>query len=278
MNRITSYIRQSLQPVYPPEEIKALIMIVCCDMLGLNALDIYMGKDINLSEGKERELENIISRLQKNEPIQYIRGIAGFYGRNFHVAPGVLIPRPETAELVEKIVKENPGTVRILDIGTGSGCIAISLDKSMPEANVTAWDVSDDALNIARINNDALSAQVRIEKQDVFSEEIVCDNLYDVIVSNPPYVTEKEKETMEANVLKWEPELALFVSNDDPLCFYRRIAWLGQKILTPRGKLYFEINQAYGKETVCMLEVHGYHNIRVVKDLFGKDRIVTANR
>jgi release factor glutamine methyltransferase len=132
MNRITTYIRQSLQDIYPPEEVKALSMLICCDMLGVDALDIYMGKDIILSACKQRELENIIFRLQKNEPIQYIRGYAEFCGRNFRVAPGVLIPRPETAELVGLIVKENPDARRLLDIGTGSGCIAISLDKNLP--------------------------------------------------------------------------------------------------------------------------------------------------
>ena len=144
MNRITTYIRQSLQDIYPPEEVKALSMLICCDMLGLDALDIYMGKDIILSECKQRELENIIFRLQKNEPIQYIRGFAEFCGRKFKVAPGVLIPRPETAELVELIVKENPGARHLLDIGTGSGCIAISLDQNLPDAEVEAWDVSEE--------------------------------------------------------------------------------------------------------------------------------------
>ena len=161
MNRITAYIRLSLQEIYPQEEIKALSMLICCDMLGLDALDIYMGKDIILSECKQRELENIIFRLQKNEPIQYIRGFAEFSGRNFKVASGVLIPRPETAELVELIVKENPNARHLLDIGTGSGCIAISLDKKLPDVDVEAWDISEEALAIARKNNEDLEAGVR---------------------------------------------------------------------------------------------------------------------
>ena len=159
MNRITTYIRQSLQDIYPPEEVKALSMLICCDMLGLDALDIYMGKDIILSECKQRELENIIFRLQKNEPIQYIRGFAEFCGRNFKVASGVLIPRPETAELVELIVKENPNARHLLDIGTGTGCIAISLDKELPDIEVEAWDISEEALAIARKNNEDLEAE-----------------------------------------------------------------------------------------------------------------------
>lgn len=278
MNRITTYVRQSLQDIYPPEEAKALSMLVCCDMLGLDALDIYMGKDIILSECKQRELENIIFRLQKNEPIQYIRGFTEFCGRKFKVAPGVLIPRPETAELVELIIKENPDARHLLDIGTGSGCIAISLDKSLPDAKVEAWDVSEDALSIARVNNEAMNARVVFQQKDVLTAETTKTPMYDVIVSNPPYVTEAEKREMEANVLEWEPELALFVPNEDPLRFYRRIALLGREILLPGGKLYFEINQAYGRETAHILEMNQYHEVRVIKDIFGKERIVTANR
>lgn len=278
MNHITAYIRQSLQEIYPPEEIRALSMMVCCDMLGLDALDIYMGKDITLSDCKRRELENIIFRLQKNEPIQYIRGFEEFCGSIFKVAPDVLIPRPETAELVELVVKENPDARHLLDIGTGSGCIAISLDKKLPQAEVEAWDVSEEALAIARENNEALGACVKFRHRDVLSGDWEKCLSFDVIVSNPPYVTEAEKNEMDANVLNWEPELALFVPDEDPLRFYIRIARLGRELLLPDGKLYFEINRAYGQETVRMLEANGYHDVRVIRDIFGKDRIVTANR
>jgi len=278
MNRITNYIRQSLQDIYPPEEVKALTMLICCDMLCLDALDIYLGKDMILSECKERELENIIFRLQKNEPIQYIRGFAEFDGRRFKVAPGVLIPRPETVELVELVARENASARRLLDIGTGSGCIAISLDKKLPEAEVEAWDISEDALAIARENNKELAADVTFLQRDVLSDDWEKAPSFDVIVSNPPYVTEAEKKDMDANVLDWEPELALFVPDDDPLRFYRRIADLGRELLLPDGKLYFEINQAYGRETAHILEMNQYHDVRVIRDIFGKERIVTANR
>lgn len=278
MNRITNYIRQSLQDIYPPEEVKALTMLICCDMLCLDALDIYLGKDMILSECKERELENIIFRLQKNEPIQYIRGFAEFDGRRFKVAPGVLIPRPETVELVELIARENTSARRLLDIGTGSGCIAISLDKKLPEAEVEAWDISEDALAIARENNKELAADVTFLQRDVLSDDWEKAPSFDVIVSNPPYVTEAEKKDMDANVLDWEPELALFVPDDDPLRFYRRIVDLGRELLLPDGKLYFEINQAYGRETAHILEMNQYHDVRVIRDIFGKERIVTANR
>ena len=278
MNRITTYIRQSLQEIYPPEEVKALSMLICCDMLGLDALDIYMGKDIILSECKQGELENIKFRLQKNEPIQYIRGFAEFDGRRFKVAPGVLIPRPETVELVELVARENTDACRLLDIGTGSGCIAISLDKRLPDAKVEAWDISEEALAIAYTNNKELKAEVMFLQRDVLSDDWEKTPSFDVIVSNPPYVTEAEKNGMDANVLDWEPELALFVPDDDPLRFYRRIADLGRELLLPEGRLYFEINQAYGRETAHMLEMNQYRDVRVIKDIFGKDRIVTANR
>ena len=278
MNRITNYIRQSLQDIYPPEEVKALTMLICCDMLCLDALDIYLGKDMILSECKERELENIIFRLQKNEPIQYIRGFAEFDGRRFKVAPGVLIPRPETVELVELVARENASARRLLDIGTGSGCIAISLDKKLPEAEVEAWDISEDALAIARENNKELAADVTFLQRDVLSDDWKKAPSFDVIVSNPPYVTEAEKKDMDANVLDWEPELALFVPDDDPLRFYRRIADLGRELLLPDGKLYFQVNQAYGRETAHILEMNQYHDVRVIRDIFGKERIVTANR
>ena len=186
MNRISTRIRQSLRDIYPPEELKALTMMICCDMLGFDPLDIYLGKDMILSECKERELENIIFRLQKNEPIQYIRGFAVFGGRKFKVAPGVLIPRPETAELVDWVVNENPGAHHLLDIGTGSGCIAISLDKRLPDADVEAWDISEEALAIARTNNEELESRVLFRQRDVLSDDWEKSPSFCVIVRNPP--------------------------------------------------------------------------------------------
>ncbi len=278
MNRITAHIRQSLQDIYSPQEIKSLTMRICCDLLGLEALDIYLGKDINLSESKACELENILSRLARNEPIQYIQGVVQFCGMSFRVQPGVLIPRPETEELVDRIVADSCPGARILDIGTGSGCIAVSLSKRIPQAEVTAWDVSEEALVVARSNNAALGGNVFFEKQDVLASSAERDRQFDVIVSNPPYVTESDKREMEPNVLLWEPSVALFVADDDPLLFYRRIAVLGTRMLCAGGKLYFEINQLYGAETVGMLEEYGYRNARVWKDMYNNDRIVTAER
>ena len=236
MDRVSTYIRQVLQDIYPSQELKSLTMMIWCDLLGMDALDIYLGKDINLSESKRYELENILQRLRKNEPIQYIRKMAIFLGRSFYVAPGVLIPRPETEELVELIAKENLNDApRILDIGTGSGCIAISLSLIIPQAQVTAWDISEEALAVARRNNEVLDSAVSFEQKDVLAE-MDSEQRFDIIVSNPPYVTESEKADMEPNVLDWEPELALFVPDNNPLRFYRRIAVLGKKNVEPRRK------------------------------------------
>lgn len=278
MNKIVAYIRSRLQPYYTAEEVSALSRIVCCDLLGQAPTDYYLGKDIALSPKKEQELEDILQRLSRFEPLQYIEGRTLFLGREFWVAPGVLIPRPETEELVELMLKEIPADARILDVGTGSGCIAISLAKELPDALVTAWDVSPEALSVARVNARKLQANVRFVECDVLACQVDEVGLYDVIVSNPPYVTEAEKADMEPNVLQWEPSLALFVPDDDPLRFYRRIAVLGRDMLADGGRLYFEINRAYGREMVEMLRTMGYVRVRVKKDLSQNDRFVIAEK
>lgn len=278
MNKIVAYIRSRLQPYYTAEEVSALSRIVCCDLLGQAPTDYYLGKDIALSPKKEQELEDILQRLSRFEPLQYIEGRTLFLGREFLVAPGVLIPRPETEELVELMLKEIPADARILDVGTGSGCIAISLAKELPDALVTAWDVSPEALSVARANARKLQANVRFVECDVLACQVDEVGQYDVIVSNPPYVTEAEKADMEPNVLQWEPSLALFVPDDDPLRFYRRIAVLGRDMLADGGRLYFEINRAYGREMVEMLRAMGYVGVRVEKDLSQNDRFVIAEK
>lgn len=278
MNKIVAYIRSRLQPYYTAEEVSALSRIVCCDLLGQAPTDYYLDKDIVLSPKKEQELEDILQRLSRFEPLQYIEGRTLFLGREFWVAPGVLIPRPETEELVELMLKEIPADARILDVGTGSGCIAISLAKELPDALVTAWDVSPEALSVARANARKLQSNVRFVECDVLACQVDEVGLYDVIVSNPPYVTETEKADMEPNVLQWEPSLALFVPDDDPLRFYRRIAVLGRDMLVDGGRLYFEINRAYGREMVEMLRTMGYVGVRVEKDLSQNDRFVIAEK
>lgn len=278
MNKIVAYIRSRLQPYYTAEEVSALSRIVCCDLLGQAPTDYYLGKDIALSPKKEQELEDILQRLSRFEPLQYIEGRTLFLGRELLVAPGVLIPRPETEELVELMLKEIPADARILDVGTGSGCIAISLAKELPDTLVTAWDVSPEALSVAQANARKLQADVRFVECDVLACQVDEVGLYDVIVSNPPYVTEAEKADMEPNVLQWEPSLALFVPDDDPLRFYRRIAVLGRDMLADGGRLYFEINRAYGREMVEMLRTVGYVGVRVEKDLSQNDRFVIAEK
>lgn len=278
MNITASYIRRNLQGRYDPREAGNLSRIICCEILGQQTVDYYLGKDIILSVKEEQELESILARLHNFEPIQYILGEARFLGRTFRVTPGVLIPRPETEELVEMMLKELSPVSRVLDVGTGSGCIAISLAKELPESQVTAWDVSGEALSIAAANSKALQASVRFEQRDVLTYEPCVVDCYDVIVSNPPYVTEAEKQEMEHNVLDWEPSLALFVPDTDPLRFYRRIAVLGLEMLTSGGKLYFEINRAFGKDTVAMLCETGYRAVRLQKDISHNDRFVIAEK
>ncbi len=278
MNVSVSYIRRALQESYSVQEAANLSRIVCCEMLGQTTIDYYLGKDIILSSKEMQKLNGILARLLNFAPIQYIQGTARFLERSYHVAPGVLIPRPETEELVEVMLREIPSDARILDIGTGSGCIAISLSKTFPNAKVTAWDVSEDALCIARRNNDDLQASVCFVKQDVLAWRGDGGQCYDVIVSNPPYITESEKQEMERNVLDWEPFSALFVPNNDPLLFYRRIGELGRMMLVDGGRLYFEINRAYGEATAMMLCGQGYTGIRILKDISGNDRFVIAER
>ncbi|WP_321519448.1 peptide chain release factor N(5)-glutamine methyltransferase [uncultured Bacteroides sp.] len=278
MHAVELHIRQSLAGKYSEAEIKGFTKIIFTEVFHLNMLDIYMGKDINLSLNQTVELDEILARLQKYEPIQYIVGYEGFYGMTFHVTPAVLIPRPETEELVSLIIEENSNySPEILDIGTGSGCIAISLSKNLPQSKVSSWDISEEALLVARKNNEALGTSVSFNQVNVLEYQ-PNGEVFDVIVSNPPYVTVAEQIDMEQNVLNWEPSLALFVPDKDPLLFYRKIAELGLGMLTPKGKIYFEINQAYGKETADLLLALGYSDVEIIKDMSGRDRIVKALR
>ena len=278
MNRVSIHIKDALKDIYPPEEVKNMVMILWCDLLDKKAIDIYLERDIDLSNSENDLLENALQRMKRFEPIQYILGSTQFCNHSFKVAPGVLIPRPETQELVELIIQENTlSSPSILDIGTGSGCIAISLSLALPKAKVYAWDISNDALAIAKNNNIDLNANVEFENRDVLGN-IDYDHLplFVIILSNPPYIALSEKVEMEQHVLDWEPDLALFVEDNDPLLFYRRIAEHAQKILRKGGKLYYEINRAFGVETIHMLQQLGYRECRVLKDFYGNDRMVIA--
>lgn len=282
MHAIDSYIRHTLlQAGYAQREAAWLSRIVCNEMLGQSLTDYYAGKDMTLSVDERHKLDNILARLLKFEPIQYVQGQAGFWGRIFRVTPDVLIPRPETEELVELMLAELDPDARVLDIGTGSGCIAVTLSCERPAATVVAWDISEEALAVARGNNAALRGRVTFERRNVL-EPVPSDGFkekcYDVIVSNPPYVCEAERAAMERNVTDWEPFCALFVPDDDPLRFYRHIAQLGRMLLVAGGKLYLEINQAFGQATVALLNDYGYRNTIIRKDMSGNDRFVTAEK
>jgi release factor glutamine methyltransferase len=278
MNPIVYYIKQTLHRYYPDSEILSMAKLLLTQVFGMSVIELYAGKDNCFSSNEQKQLEDILLRLQKYEPIQYIIGEEEFFGLPFEVNRHVLIPRPETGELVNWIIQENKDRqTRILDIGTGSGCIAISLAKHMEKAEVTAWDVSVDALQVAARNCLRNGVEVKLEQKDVLRFEPSGEQ-FDVIVSNPPYITEKEKVEMEANVLEWEPDVALFVPDDSPLLFYRKIAELGMEMLAPDGKLYFEINRAYGKQTVDMLAELGYREIELRKDISQNDRMVKAER
>ena len=263
--------------VYDAGEAKAIVRMVLDERFGLSAADVYCGKVTQLSSDEQAELKKIMLRLEQAEPVQYVLGWANFCNRQFSVALGVLIPRPETEELCSWITEDvgNRQQPAILDIGTGSGCIAISLALDIKGSAVSAWDISTDALRIAKENATRLGADINIMKQDALTPPQDADR-WDVIVSNPPYICEKEKVEMERNVLDNEPAIALFVPDNDPLLFYRAIALYGTKALKPKGLLFFEINAAYAAETCNMLRQLGYVDVEARNDLFGKARMVRA--
>ena len=317
---------QSLTPLYDAGEAQAIVRTVLDVKYGMTLTNIICGKVNELSADEERKLEEIIIRLQKGEPVQYVLGEADFAGRTFHVEPGVLIPRPETAELCQWIEKDmieksivssedspedssgnspqaTDDAKLILDICTGSGCIAITLGLNIPNSEVTGWDISEDALRIAQGNVEMMKAgNVRIEHQDALAlpkaaetdnekmkgnddKEVVkpkgeaktpSTQKWDLIVSNPPYICEKEKADMEKNVLEHEPSLALFVPDEDPLKFYRAIAEYASSALKSGGALYFEINPIYEKETREMLLKLDFKDIETKEDAFGKKRMMRA--
>ena len=272
---------QSLTPLYDAGEAQAIVRTVLDVEYGMTLTDIICGKVNELSSDEERNLEEIIARLQNGEPVQYVLGEADFAGRTFHVEPGVLIPRPETAELcqwIEEEVSSQEADERkqILDICTGSGCIAITLGLNIPNSEVTGWDISEDTLRIAQGNVEMLKAgNVRIEYQDALMLPKAAETA-DIIVSNPPYICEKEKADMEKNVLEHEPSIALFVPDEEPLKFYRAIAEYASSALKSEGALYFEINPIYEKETREMLEELGFKDIETKEDAFGKKRMMKA--
>ena len=285
-----------LIPLYEADEAKAIVRWVLDVRFGLSWADILCGKVTELSANDQTELEKIMCRLEKGEPVQYIIGVADFCGRQFHVEPGVLIPRPETAELCRLIlstdlhgqirnIREIPchSDANILDIGTGSGCIAITLALEMPEAKVTAWDISDDALRIASENASRLGAKVTFKHRDALSISLTSHLLpitphYDLIVSNPPYICNQEADGMAQNVLDYEPHEALFGPEEDPALFYKRIGDYASIALKPGGWLYFELNPLTADEVSAYLEALGFIETEIRCDQFGKRRFLKTTK
>ena len=273
---MVDYIRYELKGLYPDSEVKSFIRLVMEKVSGLSLTDVLVAPNRKLSDHHCNAIRLIVNRLKQREPIQYVLGQTFFYGIPIQVDNRVLIPRPETAELVDLILKENKEIEgNVLDIGTGSGCIAIALAVNLPMSKVDAFDVSVDALNVAYDNADANNVLVRFYQYDIINEKEWEDS-YDVIVSNPPYICESEQKEMDKNVKDYEPSTALFVKDDDPLIFYRHIADFAQSHLNRNGKLYFEINQKLGGSTSDLLQKRGFNQVEILTDMYGNDRMVRA--
>ena len=269
-----------LQGVYDKEEVHCFFYILCDFFLQYSRFEVSMALDTIVSAKNTTAFEKALLRLKKQEPIQYILGCTAFYGLTFTVNEHTLIPRPETEELVDWVLSnlhDQDSVLDILDIGTGSGCIAISLAKNIPTARVSGLDISEKALEVAQEN--AVKNQVLVSfcKKDIL-ETTALENKYDVMVSNPPYVRQLEKKAMNANVLDYEPGVALFVPNEDPLLFYRKIAQLAMVSLQTRGWLYFEINEYLSKEMDVLLKEIGFANIEIKKDFREVPRMIKCQK
>lgn len=270
----------SLKKIQDEQEIESFFFILTEYLHNLKRVDVALNPNFELSEEEVEKWNAILSELQQEKPIQYITGEAWFYGLRFEVNENTLIPRPETEELVEWIlnssITQHPTPINILDIGTGSGCIPISLKVNLPQANVSAIDVSEQALDVANRNAALNKVEVNFIQTNILEVQDLNQH-FDIIVSNPPYVRNLEKIEIKKNVLDYEPHLALFVEDTDALLFHRKIAQLALKNLTPNGLLFFEINQYLGKETVELLENLGFKNIELKKDIYGNDRMIRCS-
>jgi release factor glutamine methyltransferase len=272
---------QELTLIYDAGEAESFFYLILEEKKQLKRIDLALHPDLFFSEEEIGVWNAILEQLQQEIPIQYLLGKTSFYGLDFEVNAAVLIPRPETEELVEWILESQKSKVesqkvKILDIGTGSGCIAISLVKNLPDATVFALDVSEEALATAKKNAANNSVNVTFIHQNILETEDLLQQ-FDIIVSNPPYVRNLEKEEIKKNVLENEPHLALFVADNDALVFYKKIAQLAQKNLLPNGQLYFEINQYLGKEMVNLLEKMNFKTVDLRKDIYGNDRMTKAS-
>ena len=270
-------IKDTLAPYFSQGEIKSIIKIIFENIMGYSQVDIIMHSNDELSDFIKGKIDRVLERLISGEPIQYIFNEAYFHGHTLKVTQDTLIPRPETEELVDIILKENrESDLHVLDIGTGSGAIAIALAKGLRFPAVDAIDISPKALEVASENAKTLKVKINFMLKDILSVHHENEPAYDIIVSNPPYIAEEEKASMEATVLDYEPPTALFVPDDDPLRFYRAITLYAARSLKEGGRIYFEINSRFGKETAQLLESNRFEQVTVLKDMYGLDRFVTA--
>ena len=287
-----NYFNETLKTIYPITEIDSFFFLLLEEYLGFRRVDIVLKSDFKITQETLNLLQSATKQLEQEVPLQYIIGKTEFYGLPFVVNKHVLIPRPETEELVAWVVSEssrfktfNTSTkqttetkqLKILDIGTGSGCIPISLKKQLPFAKISAIDISEEALTVAKKNAVLNNVDIHFILQDIL-KTVALDQHYDIIISNPPYVRELEKKELKNNVLKNEPHVALFVENDNPLIFYAKIAELAKNYLNKNGLLFFEINQYLGTETIDLVNKKGLKNIQLKKDMFGNDRIIVASK
>ena len=279
IKQISELFTYELASIFENTELNQIVFMVLENILEVDRVKIHAYPEMELTTAQIKKVRAAINRLKKNEPIQYVLGVTEFYDLTFKVTPDVLIPRPETEELVHWIINDKPANdIKILDIGTGSGCIPIALKKNLPGSQVFATDISDKALKIAAENAKLNTCEISFFQSDILS--VKSDNLpqnLDIICSNPPYVKQDEKQAMKPNVLDFEPHLALFVENNNPLLFYDRIAEIAKTLLKPNGTLYFEINEALGKDTEQLLLQKGYAQVTLKKDLYGKHRMIKAH-
>lgn len=273
--------QHELKSIYGSDEIKSIFLLVVEELLGIKRITYPFKKDDIVCENDALRFRRILQDLKKSRPIQYILNKADFYGELFEVNESVLIPRQETEELVDLIIKTHATSshLKVIDVGTGSGCIPIILSKYLNQAQVTTVDISREAIHIARKNAQSLGEPVHFINADILEWDYVfSDQQYDIIVSNPPYITPNEKQQMQQNVLAYEPELALFVEESAPLIFYDVISSFALKHLTPNGDLYFEINQYLGPETKDLIEKKGFRQVQLINDINGANRIIHAKK
>ncbi|MCA1761719.1 MAG: peptide chain release factor N(5)-glutamine methyltransferase [Flavobacteriales bacterium] len=275
VSALVQLFRQELIQIYPQREVEQIIALVFEEVLNYSRVDIVLNSDEVPDDGRLIAMQAALDRLKNSEPVQYVLGKTVFYGLPFRVNKDVLIPRQETEELIHWILKDQfPERPTVIDLGTGSGCIPIVLKDLWPAAKVFGADISIDALNVANQNAAQNGVEVEFFHFDIIERESLAFMKFDLMVSNPPYVRRSERNLMEQNVLGFEPEMALFVDDSDPLIFYRKIVDLAEGHLNKGGKLYFEINEAYGAELKQLMKDRGFGNVELKKDFNGKDRMM----